>query len=258
MEENIALESTTSTEQGTDESVNAQDAETAMPSEDTVPKDGADAIGSDSTSAEAEAPFLEIKYNHQKKGLTKDEAITLAQKGMHYEGAYKALERIATLEGKTIDEYLASAEQSRDDAYRQRLEERFGDDTETIDKMMELYSIKKEKTLASAQEDAKKAKEKAEQSENERIANEFVKMKDDFPELTDFASLPDAVKRAAAEGMPLPYAYLQYQHKEAKKIEDAQKAQSEASKKSTGPMSTSEADSATDAEKRYLNALWGR
>ena len=37
---------------------------------------------------ETEAPFLEIKYNSETKGLTQEEARTLAQKGMNYDKVY--------------------------------------------------------------------------------------------------------------------------------------------------------------------------
>ena len=255
MDENMtASKSTISEEQGTEA---ASDAETAP--QETEGQTEPNASGAESGAAAAEEePFLEIKYNHEKKGLTREEAAALAQKGMRYEGAYKALQRNAALEGKTVDEYLKSLEEARDKAYRESLSERFGEDEETINQMMELYSINKQKTLDKAEKAAIDAAKLEEQNLNARIADEFVAMKADFPELTEFSALPAAVKQAAAEGMPLPYAYLQFKHREAKKAEAAKLAEQEAAKKTTGSVKANDTEGKTDEERRYLNALWGR
>ena len=197
----------------------------------------------DSTVAENQAgaePFLEIQYNHEKRGLTREEAATLAQKGIHYEGAYNTIERVAALKGVSVEEFLNGIEKSQDEAYRQELIEKFGEDSEIIDGMMELYNLKKQQTIDGAKEKQRRAAEEAEQNTNQRLANEFTAMKAEFPELTDFASLPQAVKKAASEGMSLSHAYLLYQHKEQQKINAAQQNAEGAAKRSTGSMSSSE------------------
>ena len=63
-------------------------------------------------------PFLEIKYDKETKGLTRDEAIELAQKGMNYDSLnnrYNALnskiERLAKQNGMDIDQYLNGLDQ---------------------------------------------------------------------------------------------------------------------------------------------------
>ena len=87
-----------------------------------------DGNGADDNGTAPTTPFLEIQYNHEKKGLSRDEAITLAQKGMHYQSTYDSLERVATLKGQSVKEFLSGIETAQDDAYRQGLIEKFGDD----------------------------------------------------------------------------------------------------------------------------------
>ncbi len=205
---------------------------------------------------EPTAPFLEIRYNHEKRELTRDEAITLAQKGIHYQSTYDNLERVAALKGQTVKELLTGLESAQDETYRQGLIEKFGEDEDTIDKMMELYNINKQKTLDNAKANQRAAAEKEEQTINERLANEFVEMKNgDFPELTEFKDLPEEVKRAAFSGLSLSHAYLKYMYNENKKIAAAKASQEAAAKKSTGSMA-SESEEGNASTNALLKGLW--
>ena len=265
MEDNATM-TTTSTEQG-ETSVN--ETTEAIPQAESAQSE---APASGNAEAAAESPFLEIKYNKELKGLTKEQAAVYAQKGMKYEqkyekeekmldtykSAYESLERIAALSGKSIDEFVKGYEGKIDEDYKNKLVERFGEDEDTINEMMRLYSIDKQNRLDTAMKNKEAAKEQEEKRLNQRLADEFAEMQEDFPELTEFSALPDGVKQAAFGGMPLPYAYLLFKHKETKKAEAAQKAQAEAAKKTTGSMNAAETEEGTEAGRRYLKALWGR
>ncbi len=224
----------------------------------TQGQDGND-NGADDNGTEPVAPFLEIQYNHEKRGLSRDEAITLAQKGIHFQNTYDSLERVAALKGASVKELINSLETAQDEAYRQGLIEKFGEDEDTIDKMMELYNINKQKTIDNAKASKKAAAEQEEQTINERLAQEFVEMKNsDFPELKEFKDLPEEVKKAAFGGLSLSHAYLKYMHNENKKIAAEKASQEAAAKKSTGSMASEKEETETEAEKRFLSALWGR
>lgn len=217
--------------------------------------DGTQSAADDGT--QSTSPFLEIRYNHESRELTRDEAITLAQKGLHYQSTYDDLERVATLKGQTVKEFLKGLETAQDEAYRQGLIEKFGEDEDTINKMMELYNINKQKTLDNAKESQRAAAEQEEQTINERLANEFVEMKNsDFPELTEFKDLPEEVKRAAFEGLSLSHAYLKHMHNENKKIAAEKASQEAAAKKSTGSMASDKEDVNTSTS-ALLKGLWG-
>ena len=199
--------------------------------------------------------FLEIKYNHEKRMLSQDEARILAQKGLYYESAYNSIERIATLNGVSVEDFLNDFEKKQDDAYRESLMERFGGDEEAVNGMMELREIKKKQTLENAVNKKQQESEAKIQSENERLANEFSAMKKEFPELTDFTALPENVKKAAFDGMALSHAYLLHLHNENKKIAAAQKSAQEAAKKTAGSMAD---DKPTNTnENALLKGIWG-
>lgn len=264
MEENTVLENTTSQEPET--SV-AEDVETTTKGapEGEVNTNTANDSGNDSAgnavneTAAPPVPFLEIKYNHESKGLTREEAATLAQKGMHYEGLYQNLERIADLKGVTVKELINGFETEQDEAYRRELAEKFGNDEETINIMMEHYQAEKGKKIDAAKNKRLQDEATAEQNINTRLANEFIELQKEFPELQEFADLPESVRRAAAEGMDLTHAYLLHQHRENKKIAAAKASEEAAAAKSAGSMADNHsADTKTDAEKSFLKALWGR
>lgn len=222
-------------------------------------QDGNENGSAEDNGAEPPAPFLEIQYNHEKRGLSREEAAALAQKGIFYQSTYDTLERVATLKGQTVEEFLNGIETAQDEAYRQSLVEKFGNDTDTIDRLMELYGINKQKTLDNAKESRKAAAEQAEQTANARLAEEFTEMKNgDFPELTEFAALPDEVKKMALGGMSLSHAYLSFKHRENKKIAAAKASAESAAKASVGSMQTNTADNIGEDERKFLNALWGR
>lgn len=242
-------DTTTETVETQQESMGTETPETATQDGENVTDDSA--LG----GTESAEPFLEIKYNHEKRGLSREEAATLAQKGMHYEDTYNAVERLATLKGVSVKEFVSNLESSEDEAYRKSLMDKFGGDEETVEKMMELHNIKKQQTLDNANKNRKAAEDAKIESENVRIADEFSKMKTEFPELTDFSALPESVKKAAYEGMPLPYAYLLHKHSEAKKIDAAKQSEKEAAEKSTGPINTKEDNSGSDP---FIDGIFGK
>lgn len=266
MEQNTVLENTTSTEPETPAVENAEAAPGGAP-QDEANTNNADGSGNSADNAASAtdnpevspAPFLEIKYNHESKGLTREEAATWAQKGMHYDGLYQNLERIADLKGVSVKDLINSFETEQDEAYRRELAERFGDDEETINIMMEHYQNGKQGKIDAAKNKRLQDEATAEQNINTRLANEFIELQKEFPELSEFADLPESVRRAAAEGKDLTHAYLLHRHRENKKIAAAKASEEAAAAKSAGSMADNpSADTKTDAEKSFLNALWGR
>lgn len=255
-------------EQDTNDSMQGQQEANEGTQSETAPQDGGSGENAsmnggenggatNDNNAENDLPFLEIKYNHEKKGLSREEAAIWAQKGIHYEDTYNAIERYATLKGQSVKEFIKGLETTEDENYRNKLIEKFGNDEDTIGKMMELHNINKEKTLSSARESRRKAAEAEEQSTNARIAKEFTEMKAEYPELTEFTALPDEVKKAAISGKSLEHAYLKHIHSENKKINAAQQQQAEAAKKSTGALGNADNNNQSDVEKAFSSGFWG-
>ncbi len=230
--------------------------ETAPQGEQTGDDTSTQGQDGNDNGAQSTSPFLEIRYNHESKELTRDEAITLAQKGLYYQSTYDSLERVAALKGQTVKEFLTGLESAQDETYRQGLVEKFGDDEDTIGRLMELYNINKQKTIDNAKANQKAAQEAEEQTVIDRLAQEFVEMKNgDFPELTEFKDLPEEVKRAAAEGLSLSHAYLKHMHNENKKIAAEKASQEAAAKKSTGSLGGSTEESENSFERGFLQGL---
>ena len=261
MEENTVLENTTSQEPETSVAEDVETTDAGAP-EGEVNTNTANDSGNESAenaaneTAAPPAPFLEIKYNHESKGLTREEAATLAQKGMHYEGLYQNLERIADLKGVTVKELINGFEAEQDEAYRRELAERFGDDEETINIMMEHYQNGKQGKIDAAKNKRLQDEATAEQNINTRLANEFIELQKEFPELQEFADLPESVRRAAAEGKDLTHAYLLHQHRENKKIAAAKASEEAAAAKSAGSLSGSVTEDMS--EDAFLKGLFNK
>lgn len=185
-----------------------------------------------------EEPFLTVQYNHEDRHLTREEAEKLARHGIYYDSMYNKLDYIAAQSDITVDALLDKMLNSLEENKRAELAERFGDDEDTVNGLMELFRNKQKEKYEKAVADRKTQNEQAEQNANARLAEEFSDMKKLYPELTDFSSLPTEVKRAAAEGISLEHAYLRFQHSEKLKTDAAAESARKAAEASTGSMSS--------------------
>lgn len=201
--------------------------------------------------------FLETKFFKESKWLSKKEAKNFAEIGMRYEEVCESLERAAALKGMSVEDFVSSFETEQDEAYRRELAERFGDDEETINIMMEHYQNSKQGKIDAAKNKRLQDEATAEQNINTRLANEFIELQKEFPELSEFADLPESVRRAAAEGKDLVHAYLLHQHRENKKIAAAKASEAKAAASSAGSMATS-GDNVDKTASALMKGLWGK
>ena len=264
MEENNTqvLEDTTLTGTETVEEAAEVNGDTQV--SDTNADDSAQADGNDgadgadgSAAADGTEPVLTVRYNHADKALSMAEAKELAQKGLKFDSMTDMLNDIsylAAIQGKTPVELIKGYIEAGENIKRQELIEKYGECSEAVEVLIEKYRNENQKKFTAAKETLKQKEEAAEQDLNQRIADEFLKMKGDFPELTDYAALPNEVKRQAVNGTPLKYAYLDYKYASEKAAASA-KAQAEAAaKKSTGSMATGEGGNSTT--NALLQGLW--
>lgn len=268
MLENVTPEATIPTE-GQDTIATEGGAETATPedsaketdvSEETMPTDT-----SHDNEGDAIPEFkLDIKYDKQNRTLSRDEAVNLAQKGLFYENKgieklYNKLDYVASLKNTTIEELVDGIILSDEAAYRKSLEEKFGSDGEEVELLLQVYrngqKDKYEKILADRKENEERIAREQQESLESRLANEFIELKTEFPEITEFKALPTEVKNEAAKGRDLLSCYLRYKHSEDKKIMAAKKTAEENSKATTGSGGSAETtgDSVTAA---MLSGLW--
>ena len=74
--------------------------------------------------------------------------------------------------------------------------------------------------------------------ETDRLAADFLRLSEEFPQLQSPAQLPDAVlDLAAGEGISLLDAYLRYRWQEEKKVLAATEKQEQAARQSAGSLS---------------------
>lgn len=69
------------------------------------------------------------------------------------------------------------------------------------------------------------AAQKAKDDLAARLASEFLELKAEFPELSEFSAVPGSVLDMAVKGVNLTDAYLRYQHTESKKAAAAKASQ---------------------------------
>lgn len=241
-------EQNTSVDTGEGNPDNAADNET----EENETADTENADAGEENADEAQEPFLVARYNKTDVPLSREKAAEWAQKGMHYEDK---LEYLAAIRGTTVPEMLKKSIQDIDDKERKRLEEQFGDDTDTIDKMMKLFHEDNKAKYEKAIADQKTAEEEKEKNRIEKLGDEFIELQKSFPELKVIGDIPAAVIKDA-KNMSLEHAYLKYLHSEHKKSEAAQQKQQEAAQSSAGSMSSEKAETDTKFDD-FARGVWG-
>ncbi len=209
----------------------------------------------------AEEPFVSVQYNHKLRNFTKEEAVNLIQKGMHTEALRGKLEYLAKTQGTDINSLVEKMITAPENAYKDYLERIYGKGHENVDIGMKIYREKRGdeyKKIMSEMENSVKAQEKI-KNVNSRLADEYLELKNQFPDAPQYCDLPDSVIVEAAQGKRDLYsAYLCYLHKEKQKIDAANKAQKAANAASSGKMSNTEADVMSSVDRGFLSGLWGR
>lgn len=258
--QNTAEQAATPAEQEPQQETNAAEGTDTQPqeqqpgSETPMTEQQEDGASAEETPAVSDEPFLVAKYLKEDKPLTREEAKDWAEKGMHYQSIYNELDYIAAQSGTDVKALVGNLRKQMEDGYRKSLEDKLGDDTETIEKLMTVYrneqKDKYDKIVAEREE-------QKETSMSARLADEYIELKKRIPTVPEFKELPDTVKRDAAEGMNLTAAFLLYEHNEKMKIAAAQESAQAAQKASTGSMQ-SDSNSKTSEDEQYLAGLWGK
>ena len=217
----------TEAEETTPENVSTE----ATPQAEGAPADG-------ESAENTEKPFI-VRYNHKDRELSREEAVTLAQKGMKYDSMTSVLddlEYLSAIKEKPLNELLKEYISAEENAHKKSIVDMYGDDEKLVDMFMEKYRQETQQKFESAKTTKQKAEEEAEKKAVEtlegRIADEFVILKKEFPEIADISDVPKAVLKEAENGTHLLDAYLRYKHQEKKKI-DAEKQTAASNSKST-------------------------
>lgn len=90
------------------------------------------------------------------------------------------------------------------------------------------------------------------------LADEFVELQQEFPELAEFSAVPKAVLDAVVKGKNLTDAYLRYQRTESKKVSAAKATQEQAAKASAGSQAEGAGETTNPTMDAMLAGVWAR
>lgn len=244
--ENVNLEGTIPMEEQNTESVTEEPAAQAEPepavepTADTEQQSGED--GAEPAEPDGQSPFLTVQFNHAHRDMTREEAVSFAQKGLLYDKispTFSKLDYLAAQSGITVNQMADALMDAAENTQKQKLIAQFGDDEETIEEMMAFYQSrnkdKYDKFLADRAREEEAAFQAARTQRESSLSDQFLALQKEFPEIQTFAQVPEGVKRLAAEGkMELTAAYLLHRHQESKRIAAAAESSAAQSKTSTG------------------------
>ena len=203
----------------------AEDADTTPPSAD-------DDAAAQPTEEPATAPItIPVRFNHEERELTVEEATAFAQKGMAYDRITPTLDKIRRLAagcGKSMDEMVDALVEASDNNLRQQLLMEAGGNQSVADRLYELEKSKRENAYTTRQQAEAQAELDARNSMDERLAAEFLELQAEFPELSDFKAVPrEVVSEAIKKNISLYDSYLRYERKNTKNAAQNARQQTE-------------------------------
>lgn len=160
-----------------------------------------------------EQPKIRVKYNHEERELTLEEATLLAQKGMNYDKLTEKLRSFETDPRLSFVEQQARKYNMSPDEYIQAVQKQ--EEQEQLNQLIqanipeeyarEMLESRKFREQLQAKEQAKAAEEK-QNAEFKDFLQTFSNVK---PE-----EIPKEVWELNSQGVPLKYAYMEHQFKQ--------------------------------------------
>ena len=259
--QNTEMQDAIPAEQETQQEVIAEDTATTAPdeqpgTEDTTARDEGTEVTppeSDLETAPAVSPFLSVQYNHEDRPLTREETVDLVQIGLHHKALHQKLDYAAAISGTDVNALIDNIIKAPEEAHRKHLEELYGEGSDDVEIGMEIFRKKQgenyDKIVADRASAAKAATEEQEKSTQSRLAEEYIELKREIPDVPEYSQLPDEVIVEAAKGKrDLMSCYLRYQHRENQKIAAANATAQEAAKASAGTMGTDTVEKPSSAD----------
>lgn len=167
-----------------------------------------------------ETPFLEVVYNKEKKGLSKEEALTFAQKGMNYDKMVERfnslnapLEELARMNNMNVNDFLNHLGQTQmqfevSTTFNKLKEQYPNSDEELLKKLAENEVNRRINVQAQQMETQKHEQEDA---QRQKALHDVELFKKEFPDV-DYSNLPSQVYEDIKSGHTLLSAYYKYQN----------------------------------------------
>ncbi len=253
--------------------------ETTEESEDkpveTPEEESPEQVAGEQNDEAASTPFLTVTYNKEKKDLTQEEAVTLAQKGMNYdklqsqyesvkqkESLLNEISRLAQLNGMSLEDYVVNLNEVQNEfAISQEVEslkQQYPSADEGV--LRELAESHIKERNASFEKDAQEKERAKDDARKDEIGRQLDKFAQRYPDL-DPQSLDQDVYRLMSEGYTLLEAYESVEaekrsiaEKERQTQEKIIRQNEENKKKSLGNLSNS-GDVVKDD---FLSGFWSK
>ena len=177
--------------------------------------------------SESTDDFLQIRYNGQDQSLTREQATTLAQKGMNYDKinqklqealnnpVLKIIESNAKKAGMSVEDYANRMAQYQDSLSIKQIATAFKQQNPDVsDAVANQYAgeVFKNRQAQMAREEAERAQQTA-QAEQDALVAEVQAFQSRFPDV-DIEKLPNEVIDDINMGTPLMEAYLTYENQQ--------------------------------------------
>lgn len=258
--QNAASEGATPNEPETHQDDVLDSASDTAPQDPTAANDDSARSGGEGAGPAAEqdadnTPFLSFRFNHEDKALTRDEAVNAAQIGLKYGALSEKLDRAAAIKGTSAEELIDKIIADEREVYKNGLIERLGGDGETVERLMKLYDIEQADKYKKTLEERAATEKMNEHTLNERLAAEFLELKGEFPEFSEYGNLPAEVRKAAEGGKDLMSALLLHRHKEEKAAAKAREQAAAAAKATAGSLSGENDNESADVNE-FIAGVW--
>lgn len=208
----------------------------------------------------APAFTVPVKYNKQYRELTPEEAGVLAQKGMKYDALEPQLQKLrqmAAISGRSLSQMVDSIYQAGEALARQELLRRTGGDAALADQLMEARKLKGDKAFADALAAEQRDAQADRADTTRRLADDFLELQREFPDIARLDDIPDPVLEAAArKGTSLTAEYLLFRHREEQRIARARADGKTAGDAAVGSMQDFGSSDGTPALSAMLKAIW--
>lgn len=208
--------------------------------------------GVEAEAEEVHTPVVRVKFNKQEREYSIDEATPLVQKGLKWDSfqeTHEKLKFLSTTSGLSVQDLVDKLVESNEETLYQQILDKAGN--EEIAK--ELHEAKKAERQRKFDEfktqEAEREKQEAEseaEAERNRLANEFIELKSETG-IAEFKDVPKSVlSLASKKHISLYDAYLRYEKAETAKAKAVADKQTEASKTSSGSLSSDAQNNKTE------------
>lgn len=183
----------------------------------------------------AEEPKVTVKYNHKERTLSLKDAADLIQKNMYAESSIEKLKFMASHKGLTLPELVNDIFEQNEKSEIAELKAKFEDDEDGF------INALRDRRKSNEQAFLEMLKNEDEPDINRRLADEFMELSGEFPEIENITDLSDEVLHTAATtGKSLLLSFLLDKVKKESEIQKAKEKQAENANTSTNSFHSAE------------------